>query len=119
MREHEVPVCSEAGQLPDAAATGEGSPITDYTAPAATTVNLTYTTVMQKGLVANEGNNDVFVKLGSHGCDTSNYTRKLAPGDSIEWGVTRPHLFTKLSIYCSAAGVWYGAGKNLTIEAWR
>lgn len=119
MREHEIPVCVGAGQLPDIAATAAGAPITNYTAPPATTVNLTYTAVMQKGVIVNDGNNDVYVKLGTHGCTPTNYTRKLSPGDSIEWGTARPHLFTQLSIYCNATGVWYGAGKTLTIESWR
>ena len=118
MREHEIPVCREAGRLPDVAATGGGTPITDYTAPATTTVNLTYAATMGKMFVFNDGSNDVLVKIGEHGCAPGDYTVRLLPGDTLELGAVRPHLFTKLSIYCYATGIWYGIGKNLTIEAW-
>lgn len=120
MREHEVPVCSGAGQLPDVIVSG-GQPITNYTLPAGVASDLFWNTPCQKVMVCNETGGDVLVLIGAAGCTAGNRSIRLADGDPpLVIGASRPHLLECISIRPDVEAVIHSATgtKTLTVLGW-
>lgn len=120
MREHEIPVCSGPGQLPDVIVSG-GLPITNYTLPAGATSDLSWNTPRQKVLIHNETGADVLVLIGEVGCTVGNRSIRLADGDPpLVIGAARPHLLECVSVRPDVEAVIHSATgtKTLTVLGW-
>jgi hypothetical protein len=117
MFEREIPCCEGAGSLPDVILVG-GVPVLDYTLPAATAANLSWSLPQQKLFAQNNSGADVRVLIGDEDCSSSSAAIVLADGQPLTIGKDRPHEFTKISLYSSAQLILSGAGQNFTILGW-